>query len=90
MMDDFRYYERAYTYCYAIYSYYQYYFHRFPFAALRCGFLFLTLAEKGKISKYHSGVETSGSQRAEFTGLCCFIVYHYSQDDLPAGEAGFF
>ena len=32
----------------------------FPsFAALRCGFLFLTLAEKGKISKYHSGVETS-------------------------------
>ena len=63
----------------------------FPsFAALRCGFLFLTLAEKGKISKYHSGVEISGSQRAEFMGLCCFIVYHYSQDDLPAGEAGFF
>ncbi len=30
MMDDFRYYERADTYCYAIYSYYQHYFHRFP------------------------------------------------------------
>ena len=62
----------------------------FRFSALRCGFLFLTLAEKGKISKYHSGVETSWGQRAKFTGFCCFIVYHYSQDDLPAGEAGFF
>lgn len=38
MMDDFRYYERADTYCYAIYSYYQHYFHRFSLAALRCGF----------------------------------------------------
>ena len=57
MMDDFRYYERVDTYCYAIYSYYQHYFHRLPHSG--AVFLFLTLAEKGKISKYHSGVETS-------------------------------
>lgn len=52
MMDDFRYYRRADTYCYAIYSYYQYYFHRFPFAALRCGFLFpkLTGGKNPKVS----------------------------------------
>lgn len=41
MMNDFRYYKWADTYCYAIYSYYQYYFHHFPFAALRCGFFCL-------------------------------------------------
>ncbi|WP_247152325.1 hypothetical protein, partial [Escherichia coli] len=49
-------------------------------------FLFPKLTD-GKNPKNFSGVEISRRLRAEFTGLCCFIVYHYSQDDLPAGEA---
>ncbi|ENB35261.1 hypothetical protein ECMP0215613_3195 [Escherichia coli MP021561.3] len=56
-MACFYYYCRADTFI--LYAALQYTFQHFPFAALRCGFLFLTLAEKGKISKYHSGVETS-------------------------------
>ncbi|GCH11663.1 Uncharacterised protein [Escherichia coli] len=52
MMDDFRYYERADTYCYAIYSYYQHYFHRFPLAALRCGFFISETDRREKSEKF--------------------------------------
>ncbi len=68
MMDDFRYYERADTYCYAIYSYYQYYFHRFPFAALRCGFFISKTDRQRKNPKVFSGVEINRRLRAEFSG----------------------
>lgn len=65
MMDDFRYYERVDTYCYAIYSYYQHYFHRFPHSG--AVFLFPKLTD-GKNPKNFSGVEISRRLRAEFSG----------------------
>ncbi len=57
MMDDFRYYERADTYCYAIYSYYQHYFHRFPHSG--AVFLFPKLTDREKIRKFFQGLKST-------------------------------
>ena len=62
----------------------------FPFCRTPVRLLFPDAGrEKGKNLKISFRVEISGKSTGRIHGLCCFIVYHYSQDDLPRRRGGF-